>query len=175
MSFHNVKIGSKMPKIVRAIIEIPKGGHNKYEYDEKLDLIRLDRVLHSPLFYPVDYGFIPETRAEDGDHLDVMVITDSPVFSGCVMDVRPIGVLKMSDEHGSDDKLLSVPFHSPRFKRVKSTQDLEPHILKEIVHFFEQYKTLEKKIVEVHGWGGCEESYNLIKKTNKIFLQETQK
>ena len=171
MNFHSIPIGDKYPNVLNAIIEIPKGGHNKYEYDEKLNLIKLDRVLHSPLFYPADYGFIPETRAEDGDHVDVLVVTDSPVFSGCLLEVRPIGVLKMSDEHGVDDKLLAVPLHNPHFKKVETLDDLDEHILKEIVHFFEQYKKLEEKEVKVTGWGTKEEALALIHSTNIKYMK----
>ena len=170
MSFHAIPIGEKYPEIVWSVIEIPKGGHNKYEYDEKFDVIKLDRVLHSPLFYPADYGFIPETRADDGDHLDVLVITDSPVFTGCLLEIKPIGVLKMSDENGIDYKLLAVPLKNPHFKRIQTYDDLEEHILLEIVHFFEQYKTLEKKAVKIEGWGTKEEALQIIRDAHQVFV-----
>ena len=114
-----ITLGDKSPKVVNAIVEIVKQTSNKYEYDENLDIIKLDRVLHSPMFYPVDYGFIPETRSKDGDHLDVMIMTDSPVFTGCLLEVRPVGVLIMSDEHGVDEKILAVPLKNPNYNHIE--------------------------------------------------------
>src|SRR5437762_10062660 len=109
MSLADVRIGAGAPERVNVIVEIPRGSNFKYEYDEQLDIIRLDRVLHSPLFYPVDYGFIPDTRSEDGDHLDALVWVTASSFPGCVMEVRPIGLLRMVDENGMDYKILAVP------------------------------------------------------------------
>src|ERR1041384_4821564 len=115
MSLAKVRIGPHAPERVNAIIEIPRGSNFKYEYDEQLDIIKLDRVLHSPLFYPVDYGFIPETRSEDGAHLDVLVVVPAGSFPGCVMAVRPRGLLRMVDEKGEDYKILAVPCGEPRY------------------------------------------------------------
>jgi len=162
MSFHSIPIGDNYPKILNAVIEIPKGGHNKYEYDEKLDVIRMNRVLHSPLFYPVDYGFVPETRAEDGDHLDVILLTDSPAFPGCLLEIKPIGVLNMTDENGLDYKILAIPLGNPHYHNVESIKDIDEQVLNEIIHFFEQYKKLEKKEVNVVGWEGKEKAYEII-------------
>src|SRR5689334_15517148 len=145
MSLAAVPIGAHAPERVNAIIEIPKGSNFKYEYDEELDLIRLDRVLYSPLFYPVDYGFIPQTRSEDGDHLDVLVWVTGPSFPGCVMEVRPIGLLRMRDEKGLDYKIMAVASREPRYTDVYRVEDLSQHIPREITHFFEVYKTLEEK------------------------------
>ena len=175
--FHHIKIGIKSPKVVNAIIEIPVNTGNKYEYDEELDLIKLDRVLHSPMHYPVDYGFIAETRSSDGDHLDVMVMTNSPVFPGCLMGVRPIGALIMSDENGMDEKILAVPARHPYYNHIKKLSDVSPHLLDEIVHFFKEYKTLEKKAqhVKIKGWIGRIQAYKLIKMANKVFQAEIKK
>lgn len=172
MSFHAIPIGAKAPKILNVVIEIPRGGHNKYEYDEELDVIRLDRVLHSALFYPVDYGFVPETRADDGDHLDVLVVTDSPAFPGCLLEVRPIGVLHMSDESGIDHKILAVPLKNPHYQDIKSIRDFSTHKLNEIVNFFETYKLLEHKDVKVKGWGNTAEAYKVIKHARDVFTKE---
>jgi inorganic pyrophosphatase len=172
MSYHTIPLGKKAPETINTVIEIPKGGHNKYEYDEELDEIRLDRTLHSPLFYPVDYGFVPETRAEDGDHLDALVLTDDPVFTGCVMEIRPIGLLKMSDENGLDNKVLAVPAKNPHYHDIQDLKDVQPHFLAEIVHFFEQYKKLEKKFVKVEGWGSKKNALAVIKKANARYLRE---
>jgi len=167
-----ISLGTKSPQIVNAIVEIAKETHNKYEYDEKLDIIKLDRVLHSPMHYPVDYGFLPQTRSKDGDHLDVMIITNSPVFTGCLIEVRPVGVLIMSDESGDDEKILAVPLKNPNYDHIKTLKDVEPHFLKELVHFFTEYKRLEDKGVIVKGWLGRNEAYKIIKDSYKVFKEE---
>mgnify|MGYP001560233844 CR=1 FL=1 len=175
MSLHNVPIGEKAPKVVNAVIEIPKGSHNKYEFDEKLEVIKLDRVLYSPMFYPLDYGFIPETRSEDGDHLDIMIIGGDPVFPGCVVAARPIGLLKMIDGGEEDFKILAVQKDNPRFDSVKDISDIEssnPHLLKEISHFFQVYKDLQGKKVELGGWEGREKAEEEIGRAQKIFTEE---
>ena len=142
--------------IIDALVEIPKGSRNKYEYDEEGERIRLDRVLYSPLHYPADYGFIPRTLAEDGDHLDVLIVTYEPTFPGCLVAVRPVGVLDMTDEKGRDQKILAVPDGDPRFREVSDLSDLAMHFLAEIRHFFEVYKTLEEKETEIIGWQGAD-------------------
>jgi inorganic pyrophosphatase len=169
----DISIGDNSPQIINAIVEIPKETHNKYEYDEKLDIIKLDRVLHSPMHYPVDYGFIPQTRSKDGDHLDVMIITNSPIFTGCLIEVRPVGVLIMSDEKGDDEKILAVPLKNPSYDHVKSLKDVEEHFLKELVHFFSEYKRLENnKEVSIKGWLNRAEAYKIIKESVKVYQEE---
>ncbi len=172
MSYNNIPIGDKSPNIVNAIIEIPKGSHNKYEYDEQLDLIRLDRVLHSPVFYPTDYGFIPQTRSEDGDHLDVLVMISDRVFSGCLVSVRPIGVLYMEDQKEKDEKIISVAHHDPLLSHLKSIEDVDDFFKKEVHHFFEVYKQLEDKKVKVHHWHGKDLALSIILEAHKRYLQE---
>ncbi|MDD4027208.1 MAG: inorganic diphosphatase [Candidatus Shapirobacteria bacterium] len=169
----HITLGDKSPKIVNAIVEIVKQTSNKYEYDEKLEIIKLDRVLHSPMYYPVDYGFIPETRSKDGDHLDVMIITDSPVFTGCLLEVRPVGVLIMSDENGIDEKILAVPLKNPNYSNIEKIADVSEHFLKELVHFFTEYKRLENnKDVKVEGWLNRKEAYAVIKEANQLYRVE---
>lgn len=168
-----ITIGENSPKIVNAIVEIAKKTSNKYEYDEKLDIIRLDRVLHSPMYYPVDYGFIPETRSKDGDHLDVMIITDAPVFTGCLVEVRPIGVLVMHDQAGDDEKILAVPVENPNYNHIQKLSDVSEHFLDELVHFFSEYKKLEKnKDVIVEGWLDRKEAYKIIQDSNRVYKSE---
>jgi len=162
MSLLEVPIGSEAPIVFNAVIEIPKGSTNKYEVDQTTGLLRLDRVLFSPLFYPYDYGFIPQTKYLDGDPIDVLVMSMHPTFPGCIVDARAIGVLEMRDEKGPDEKLLCVATKDPRFNNRKSLNDLNPHTLKEIIHFFEVYKTLEDKEVEVVGWKDVPEAIQLI-------------
>ncbi len=135
-----------------ALIEIPKGSRNKYEYDEKLKAVRFDRALFSPMHYPADYGFVPNTMALDNDPLDVLVLFTEPTFPGCYVEVRPVGVLNMSDEKGDDAKVLCVPTSDPIWNKYHKLSDINPHILDEIEHFFTVYKDLEKKEVKVDGW-----------------------
>jgi len=141
--------------IVDALVEIPKGSRNKFEFDGESGRMRLNRVLYSPLHYPTDYGFIPGTLAEDGDHLDALILTYDATFPGCLVPVRPVGVLDMRDEKGRDQKILAVPDGDPRFREIADLADLPPHFLAEIRHFFEVYKTLEHKETEVIGWSGA--------------------
>ena len=171
--FSKINTGDKSPQTVNAIIEIPQKTSNKYEYDEKLGVIKLDRVLHSPFYYPVDYGFIAATRSSDGDNLDVMVLTDAPTFPGCLMEVRPIGLFIMSDESGDDEKVLAVPAKNPRYNHIENISDVPEHLLKEISHFFSEYKKLEKnKTSNVKGWGSREEAYALIERDMKVYQDE---
>lgn len=141
--------------IVDALVEIPKGSRNKFEYDEQTGRLRLDRVLYSPLHYPADYGLLTATLAEDGDHLDVLIITYEATFPGCLVAVRPVGVLDMRDEKGRDQKILTVPDGDPRFREITDLEDLAPHFPAEIRHFFEVYETLEEKATEIVGWSGA--------------------
>jgi inorganic pyrophosphatase len=147
---------------VLAFVEIPRGSRNKYEYDEATRSFRLDRVLYSSVHYPTDYGFIPDTLAEDGDHLDILVLVQEPTFPGCLIEARPIGGLDMSDEKGSDFKVLAVPVGDPRFAHVSTLEALGEHWLREIETFFATYKLLEPKQTEVLGWHGIEETRQVI-------------
>ncbi|MEX1063877.1 MAG: inorganic diphosphatase [Candidatus Paceibacterota bacterium] len=175
MSFHKITIGDESPEVFNVVIEIPKNSQNKYEFDEETGVIKLDRVLHSPIHYPADYGFIPETRSEDGDHLDAIVLGGEPVFVGCVVQARPIGLLKMIDSGEEDFKILAVQNDNPRFKSVKDIKDIEsnnPHMLKEIVHFFETYKQLEDKTVKILGWDDGKAAKSEIKRAKESFSKE---
>jgi inorganic pyrophosphatase len=138
--------------IVDALIEIPTGSQNKYEFDKEKGIFRLDRVLFSPMHYPAEYGYLEGTLAEDGDPLDILVLTSFPTFPGCMILSRVIGVLLMSDDKGRDEKCLAVPVDDPRFQEVRSLDDLAPHTLKEIEHFFRVYKDLENKQTQIEGW-----------------------
>src|SRR5690554_388764 len=145
------------------LIEIPKGSRNKYEYDFKLKKVRYDRMIFSSMMYPADYGFVPETLALDGDALDVLVLVTEPTFPGCVMEVKPIGVFHMEDEKGPDEKIICVPLKDPVWNKMNVLEDLNPHLLSEIEHFFRVYKDLEKKKVSVNGWGTKEDAESIIK------------
>ncbi len=144
------------------LVEIPRGSRNKYEYDEEKHMIRLDRVLYSSVHYPTDYGFLPGTLAEDGDHLDVLVLNEEPTFPGCLVPARVIGVLRMSDDKGQDDKVLAVPLGDPRFEQVHDLPDISPHWLSEIANFFRTYKYLEGKETVVVGWANVDEACEII-------------
>ncbi len=148
--------GPNPPDVVYALIEVPAGSHNKYEYDKELGIFTVDRVLYSPVHYPTDYGFIPQSYYEDGDPLDVMVIMDEPTFPGCLIAVRPIGLMNMVDTGDRDDKVIAVPDKDPIYTDVRDIADLPQHMLKEIAHFFEVYKQLEGKKTDVLGWEGSQ-------------------
>jgi inorganic pyrophosphatase len=164
MSLLEVAIGAQAPEIVNTIIEIPRGSTNKYEMDAQLGVFKLDRVLYSPLFYPFDYGFIPQTHYLDGDPLDVLVLLSHPTFPGCVIEAAPIGVLYMSDEKGADEKILAVATKDPRFGYRRSIRQLNDHTLKEVSHFFQVYKDLEDKSVEIKGWKDRDAALELIQR-----------
>jgi inorganic pyrophosphatase len=161
-------------KTALARVEIPRGSRNKYEIDPVRGAIRLDRVLYSPLHYPADYGFLTDTLAEDGDHLDVLIFVYEPTFPGCLVDVRPIGVLDMRDEKGHDQKILAVPVGDPRFDGVEALDDVPPHFLKEVEHFFTVYKTLERKPVEIFGWAGADEAWRLVAEAQQAFVRRSR-
>lgn len=174
MDLSKLTINKKSPDIVNVIIEIPKDSQNKYEFDKDSGIIKLDRVLYSPMHYPADYGFIPKTHCEDGDPLDVLVLGSDPLPPGCLVEARPIGLLKMIDGGEEDFKILAVQAKNPRFDNIKNLEDIKEtheHSLKEISHFFQAYKELEKKKVEVLGWEGAEKAKEEIIKAQKAFLK----
>lgn len=150
--------------LINVLIEIPAGSKNKYEFDKDLEAFALDRVLYSSVQYPYDYGFVPNTLADDGDPLDGMVLIDQPTFPGCIIAARPIGMLEMIDGGDRDEKILCVPDKDPRYAKVKSLDDIAPHRLEEIAEFFRSYKNLEKKVTEILGWKGVEQVMPLVEK-----------
>ena len=157
-----MKMSSKTEKTFDVLIEIPKGSRNKYEYDFALNKIRFDRMLFSSMMYPGDYGFIPETLALDKDPLDILVLGGEPTFPMCVMEVKAIGVFHMTDEKGPDEKIICVPVSDPIWNKLNDISDMNPHQVKEIEHFFQVYKDLEEKKVDVGGWGDANEAYNIV-------------
>jgi inorganic pyrophosphatase len=152
--WHDLPAGPHPPELVTAVIEIPQGSRNKYEIDKASGAFRLDRVLYSAVHYPGDYGIIPRTLAEDGDPLDVLVRIEEPTFPGCLIDVRPIGVLLMRDLGELDEKILAVPANDPLAAEYFDIADMPGHLLKEIEHFFSIYKDLEGKRAEIEAWRG---------------------
>lgn len=155
--------------LVNVLIEIPAGSKNKYEFDKDLQAFALDRVLYASVQYPFDYGFIPNTLADDGDPLDGMVIMDQPTFPGCVITARPIGMLEMIDGGDRDEKLLCVPAKDPRYAHVNSLSDIASHRLDEVAEFFRTYKNLEKKVTEILGWKDAEHVLPLIEECVKAY------
>jgi inorganic pyrophosphatase len=161
-NYLTLPIGDAAPAEVNAVIEIARGDTNKYEYDKELNVFRLDRNLYSPVHYPGDYGFIPSTLSDDGDPLDVLVLVDAPSFTGCVMTVRPIGVLKMVDQNQEDEKILAVGLNNPVFKEVNDYRNIYPHLVREIQHFFSVYKELESKTTRILGWEDAEKARAIV-------------
>ena len=147
---------------VEVFVEVPMGSRNKYEWDFARRTFTLDRMLFSAVRYPGDYGFVPETLALDGDHLDALVILGEPTFPGCTINARVLGVLDMSDDKGPDEKLLTVASHDPRWRDLHRLEDVPEHLLAEISHFFATYKDLERKFVEVRGWRGRDDAMRLL-------------
>lgn len=154
IDYKNLPIGESAPEIVNAVVEIPKGSTHKNEYDPQLGVFRLDRVLHSPVHYPVEYGFIPGTIAEDGDPLDLLIFLSGATFPGCVLQVRPVAKLDVVDDRGVDEKIFAVAIRDPRFQLIDDLQSIEPHLLEEIEQFFSVYKSLEGKMSLSFGWSG---------------------
>jgi inorganic pyrophosphatase len=141
-----------MSSDLHCLVEIPKGSRNKYEWDDELGAIKLDRFLFSSVVYPTDYGFVPHTLAEDGDPLDAMVCVSEPTFPGCWIPVKAVAVLRMTDDKGQDDKILCVPNEDPNWNHINSFDDLPASLVREIEHFFAIYKQPEGKHVEIGGW-----------------------
>lgn len=169
MDFWALPIGDQMPEQFHVVVEVPKGSQNKYEYDKRLNIFKLNRTLYSPVHYPGDYGFIPSTLAEDGDPLDVLVLVDEPSFPGCVLVARPIGLLDMLDEGERDEKVLAVPVNNPRYDTIQDYRDILPHMLREIEHFFRIYKELEGKTVITRGWHDAATAKDIIRRYHANF------
>ena len=169
VNYLELPIGDRSPEVFRTVVEIPKDGTQKFEYDKQLHVFKLDRNLHSPVHYPGDYGFIPSTLSDDGDPLDVLVLVPGPSFAGCVQEVRPIGLLEMLDQGVLDEKVLAVGKNNPRYTNVWNYTDIYPHMLKEITHFFSIYKDLEGKRVEIRGWHDAAYARDQVLKSAKQF------
>jgi inorganic pyrophosphatase len=158
-----------------AYIEIPKGSRNKYEFDEGIGEVILDRFLSSSTVYPTDYGYLIGYRGRDGDPLDALVCVSEPTFPGCVIPVKPVALFKMRDEKGEDDKIICVPLHDPGWNHLEELEDLPQTLRKEIPHFFSVYKDLEEKPVEVKGWRSREEALEVIEDAKTLQEQHDAK
>lgn len=157
--------------LLEVLIEIPKGSRNKYEYDKERRMIRLDRTLFSSMHYPSDYGFIPDTLAEDDDPLDALVLVWEPTFPGCLIDVRAVGMLRMKDEKGTDEKVLCVPVNDPLWNHVHTLDQAPPHLLREIENFFDVYKELEGKKTKTKGWEDLPATEQTIKECRERYAK----
>lgn len=172
---NRIPAGPNPPKEVYCLVEIPKGSTNKYEYDQKFDAFKLDRVLYEAVFYPTEYGIIPQTKNEaDGDPLDIMVLSSFSTFPGCVLACRPIGVLKLVDSDEQDNKIIAVPCHDPRFEEIKELDDLAAHFKKEIKNFWENYAELQPdKKITIQGWSGKKVAFEMIKKAMENYQKSS--
>ncbi len=161
-----IPVGDDPPERINVVIEVPLGGEPvKYEFDKASGALFVDRILHTSMRYPANYGFVPHTLGEDGDPLDALVVARSPIISGAVIRVRPVGVLLMDDDKGGDEKLVTVPVDAtfPYYSDIAGLDDLPAIVTQQIEHFFVHYKDLEPgKWVKVRGWGGADEAKRLI-------------
>jgi inorganic pyrophosphatase len=165
----------KRKMVVNVMIEIPKGSRNKYEFDKEKKLLKFDRMLFSPVHYPSDYGFILDTLALDGDSLDALVLVWEPTFPGCIIEAIPVGMFKMWDDKGPDEKILCVPVSDPFWNYIETLSDVPPHLLKEIEHFFSIYKELEEKKTGVEGWKNREAAIQTILRSKQRYQKEQAK
>lgn len=164
---HDIDPGTK--EKMNVIIEIPKGSHNKYEIDKKTGIIKLDRVMHSAQDYPFDYGFVPQTLWDDGDALDVVLLTTYPLAPGILVPARPIGVMRMTDGGEADEKIIAVAAGDPRYAEVGDIRDANQHVLKEIAHFFATYKQIQKKEVVVGDFEGYSAALAAYERSRKLY------
>ena len=167
---HDIKAGTK--EEMNVIVEINKGSKNKYEIDKETGIIALDRVMHSAQDYPFDYGFVPQTLWDDGDALDVVLLTTYPLFPGVLVRARPVGIMHMIDGGEADEKVIAVPTDDPRFAEVQDIKDVNPHTLKEIQHFFSTYKQIQKKAVEVGDFEGKDAAQSAFERASKLYSEK---
>ena len=161
-----------MAENFHCLVEIPKGSRNKYEWDEELQAIKLDRFLFASVVYPTDYGFIPQTLGEDGDPLDAMVVVTEPTFPGCMIPVKVIALFRMRDDKGVDDKVVCVPQHDPNWRHVERLEDLSETLRDEISHFFSIYKQPEGIAVKVDGWFPRDQAIEIIEAAKERYREE---
>jgi inorganic pyrophosphatase len=173
--WHDIGVGKKAPKIINAVIEIPKDETIKYELDKETGLLKLDRYMYSAMHYPADYGFIPQTYCDDDDPLDVFVVTHRPTYPMTLCEVKVIGVIRMIDDDEQDDKLIAVHANDPRYNEWNSIKDIPQHFLKEMQHFLERYKDLQGKVVKVMEILDAEEAWKDVKVSMKMYDEKFRK
>ena len=170
--WHDIPTGPNPPEVVTCVIEIPTNERNKYELDKELGIFRLDRVLHSAVHYPGDYGFLPRTLGDDGDPLDCLVLMTIPVFTGCIVDARPIGLFHLVDHGKGDEKVIAVPVGDPYSDGIHELTDIRQHTLKEIEHFFQVYKDLEGIHTRTKGFEGAAAAARAIEEAMELYQEK---
>ncbi len=173
--WHDVEIGKGAPEVINVIIEIPKDSMNKYEIDKKTGLLKLDRVLFSPVHYPGNYGLIPQTYWDDKDPLDVLVLGTTSIHPLTIVKVKPIGIMSMIDNLHADDKIIAVQEKDPRFEMYNDANDLPKHMIKEIKHFFKIYKQLQDALVKVIEVKGKDAALEAVKKGVELYKEYMEK
>jgi inorganic pyrophosphatase len=168
----HISIGKDVPNVVSTIIEIPKGSRMKYGLDKPSGLLRLDRLLYSAMYYPMNYGLVPQTYFDDGDPLDIFVMCSFDIQPLCVLDARIVGIMHMEDENGVDDKIISVAHHDPAYKHIQDITDIPEHHMAELKNFFEGSKALENKKVIVGNMYGKEEARKCVERSHKMYKEE---
>lgn len=170
--WHDVSVGEKAPELVTAVIEIPTGSKVKYELDKDSGLLKVDRILFSSVHYPANYGFIPKTYCDDKDPLDILVLGQEPVYPLALMTAKPIGLMKMKDQGEADDKIIAVHANDPEYSHLTSIAELPKHRMDEVRKFFEDYKSLEKKVVVVEEFLGPQEALACIREAMELYSKE---
>ncbi len=170
---HDISSGTR--EEMNVIVEIPKFSKNKYEIDKETGIIALDRVMHSAQDYPFDYGFVPQTLFDDGDALDVVLITTYPLAPGILVKARPVAIMEMIDGGERDDKVIAVPVDDPRMAEIKDLGDLNAHFKKEMSHFFETYKKVQNKEVQVGAWHGAEAAMAAFDHSRQLYTKSRAK
>lgn len=173
--WHSVPLGNDIPRLVPAVVEVPKGSKVKYEIDKITGLIKVDRILFSSVVYPANYGFIPRTYGEDNDPLDILVLGQEPIVPLGLMVAKPIGVMKMVDQGEGDDKIIAVHANDPEYAHYEAIEQLPPHRMKEVRRFFEDYKILENKTVVVEEFGDRAEAWQIINRAIKHYADNKTK
>lgn len=167
--WHGVATGEKAPRVVNAVIEIPQGSRAKYEIDKDSGLLKLDRVIYSTFYYPINYGFIPQTYGDDKDPLDILVITSLPVQAMCLMEAKVIGVMQMIDNGDADDKIIAVANTDPSVNHYNNVEEMPRHFFSELRHFFEEYKRLENKTVVVEEFGDKSTALKIVEEAMNFY------
>lgn len=170
---HDIPAGSE--DVMNVIVEIPKFSKNKYEIDKETGMIALDRVMHTAQDYPFDYGFVPQTLFDDGDALDVVLLTTYPLLPGILVKARPVAIMEMVDGGDRDDKIVAVPVDDPRWSDVQDLADLNKHFIKEMAHFFETYKKIQNKEVSVGEWHGKDSAKKAFTKSVALYTANKTK
>lgn len=173
--WHEISPGRNPPESVSAIIEIPRGSRAKYEIDKASGLIKLDRVIYASMYYPLNYGFIPQTLGDDGDPLDIVVLTQVSVVPLCLIPSKVIGVMQMIDRGEADEKIIAVAEQDPSVSHISNVKDLPPYLLAELRHFFENYKTLENKKVVINDFLSREEAFRVIEASLQRYTNTIRK